>query len=99
MLKRIKEEVERMALKFVESRPATEEEKRRAQEAEADDKWLSEHSTEIWERYRGKYIAVVSQTLFVGDTWEEVIGKAKEKYPTREPLVRHIPYKRRIWVL
>ncbi|MFH1563318.1 MAG: DUF5678 domain-containing protein [Nitrospirota bacterium] len=88
-----------MALQLVESRPATEEEKRRTQEADVDDKWFSEYSAEIWEKYKGKYIAVVEQTLFVGDTWEEVISKAKERCPEREPLVRHIPYKRRIWVL
>ncbi|MBU0568012.1 hypothetical protein KKC52_08185 [bacterium] len=88
-----------MALKLVESRPATAQEKRRAKEAEADDKWFSEHSAEIWGKYRGKYIAVVEQALFIGDTWEEAIAKAKERCSTREPLVRHIPYKRRIWVL
>lgn len=88
-----------MALKLVESRPATEEEKRKAQEVAADGNWLSEHSAEIWEQHKGKYIAVVEQTLFVGDTWEEAISKAKGRCPEREPLVRHIPYKRRIWVL
>ncbi len=88
-----------MALELVESRPATEEEKREYEEAEVDDRWFSEHSAEIWEKYKGKYIAVVEQTLFVGDTWEEVISKAKEKCPNRDPIVKHIPYKRRIWVL
>ncbi|MBU0566823.1 hypothetical protein KJ693_05120 [bacterium] len=88
-----------MALKLVESRPATEEEKKKAQEAEVDDRWFSEHSAEIWEKYKGKYIAIVEQIVFVGDTWEEAISKAKEKCSKREPLVRHIPYKRRIWVL
>ncbi|MBU1487114.1 hypothetical protein KKH56_03580 [bacterium] len=88
-----------MALKLVESRPATEEEKRKSQEVTIDSQWLSQHSAEIWEKYRGKYIAVVKQALFIGDTWEEAIGKAKERCPGRRPLVRHIPYKRRIWVL
>ncbi|TET13214.1 hypothetical protein E3J84_00325 [Candidatus Aerophobetes bacterium] len=88
-----------MTLKLVESRPATEEEKKRVQEVTADSNWLSHHAAEIWEKYKGKYIAVVEQTLFVGDTWEEAISKAKEKCPEREPLVKHIPYKRRIWVL
>lgn len=88
-----------MALKLVESRPATEEEKRKAQEVAVDGQWLSQHSAEIWEKYKGNYIAIVKQTLFVGDTWEEAISKAKEKCPEREPLVRHIPYKKRIWVL
>ena len=85
-----------MALKLVESRPATEEEKRKAQEVAVDGQWLSQHSAEIWEKYKGKYIAIVKQTLFVGDTWEEAISKAKENCLEREPLVRHIPYKKRI---
>lgn len=88
-----------MALRLVESRQATEEEKKRTQEAEIDDKWFSEHSAEIWEKYRGKYIAVIEQTLFYGDTWEDAISKAKEKCPEKDPMVTHIPYKRRIWVL
>ncbi len=88
-----------MALKLIESRPATEDEKKRSQELEADSQWLSHHSSEIWEKYKGKYIAVVEQTLFLGDTWEEAVRKAKKRCPAREPLVRHIPYKRRIWVL
>ncbi len=88
-----------MALKLIESRPATEDEKIRLQEFALDEQWLSEHSNEIWEKYKGKYIAVAKQTLFVDDTWENVISKAKEIYPGREPLVRHIPFKRKIWVV
>ncbi len=88
-----------MALKLTESRPATEDEKTRSQEFAIDEQWLSEHSKDIWEKYKGKYIAVAKQTLFVDDTWENVITKAKEKYPHREPLVRHIPFKRKILVV
>lgn len=36
-----------MALKLVESRPATEKEKRKAQEVAVDAQWLSKHSAEI----------------------------------------------------
>lgn len=88
-----------MALKLVESRPATEEEKRKAREDVADDEWLSNHMKEIWEMHKGKYIAVAKQKLFVGDFYEEVIHKVKQKFPQVEPLVTHIPYKRRLWVL
>ena len=88
-----------MALKLAESRTATEDERRRSQQAAADGEWFSEHSAEIWERHRGKYVAVAGQTLFVGDTREEAVRKAKERLPATRPLVRHIPYKRRIWVL
>ena len=88
-----------MALKLVESRPATEDEKKRYQEIVNDQEWLAQHSVEIWEKYKGKYIAVVKQSLFVGDTWEEVVRRVKEKFSGYEPFVRHIPYKKRIWVV
>jgi len=88
-----------MALKLVESRPTTEDEKKRYQEIVNDQEWLSQNSVEIWEKYKDKYIAVVKQTLFVGDTWEEVVRSVKERFPAYEPFVRHIPYKKRIWVV
>lgn len=88
-----------MALKLVESRPSTEEEKKRAQEVAADGEWLSNNSEEIWKKHKGKYIAVSKQTLFIGDSYEEAVQKAKNKYPHAELLIRHIPHKRRIWVL
>lgn len=44
-------------------------------------------------------IELLEQTLFVDNTWEDVIAKAKNEYPYIEPLVKHIPFKREIWVV
>ena len=68
----------------------------------SDDKdsiWFSEHYEQIKEKYKGKYVAVVNEELFVGETIEEAESKAKEKYPYREPFLDHIPYKQRILIL
>lgn len=88
-----------MALKLVESRPSTDDEKRKLIEVGDDIEWLNNHSEEIWKKYKGKYIAVAKQTLFIGSSYEEAIQNAKSRFPLTEPLIRHIPYKRRIWVL
>lgn len=87
-----------MALKLVESRLPTEDEKNKAQVMYDDYDWFSKHSEEIWEKYKGKYIAVANQSLLVGDTLDEVLKKAKEKAPDKDPFIKHILYKRRIWV-
>ena len=88
-----------MALKFVKTEPKNEEEYKQFLADEKDSFWFSEHYDEIKENYKGKYIAVVNEELFIGETAEEVDVRAKKKYPNREPLVDYIPYKRRILVL
>jgi hypothetical protein len=92
-------EVEKMALKFVRIEPKTEEEYQQFLADEKDSLWFSEHYEEIKEIYKGKYVAVLNEQLFVGDTIAEAEAKAKAKYPNREPFVDYIPYKRRIMVL
>ena len=88
-----------MPLKFVRIEPKNEEEYQRFLADERDSSWFSEHYDEIKENYKGKYIAVVNEELFVGETVEEVERQAREKYPSREPLVDYIPYKRKVLVL
>ena len=48
---------------------------------------------------KGKYIAIVNEELFVGETAEKAEVQAKVKYPHRDPLINYISYKRRIMVL
>ena len=88
-----------MALKFVRIEPKNEAEYQRFLAGEKDSSWFSEHYDEIQENYKGKYIAVVNEELFVGEAAEAVEAQAKKKYPSHEPLVDYIPYKRRILVL
>lgn len=43
--------------------------------------WLEAHATEIYRNYRGKYIVVAGEELFVGDTWEEADALAEAAHP------------------
>jgi len=88
-----------MPLKFARVEPKNEEEYQRFLADERDSLWFSEHYDEIRENYKGKYIAVVNEELFVGETAEEAERQARKKYPSREPLVDYIPYKRKVLVL
>jgi len=86
-------------LHFKEERAATDEERLVAEADRRDFTWLANHSREIWERYKGYYIAVVNEELFVAKTREDVLEQAKDKYPGRDPFVHYIPYNPRIMVL
>ena len=88
-----------MPLKLIESRKATAEEQMRGVIVQKDFEWMAGHSTEISQKYRGKYIAVVNEELFTGKTKEEVVELLREKYPNRRPFVRYVPYKKKIKVL
>jgi len=39
----------------------------------------------------GKWIAVVDEEIFKGDSAKEVFKLAKEKYPRREPFIMKVP--------
>ena len=88
-----------MALKLVEERKITPEEKNIWQKGERDFRWMAEHSHGISEEYKGKYVAVVSQEIFAADTEEEVIEKVEAKYPDTQVFPWRIPYKREVWIL
>ena len=48
----------------------------------ADFAWLTEHSCEIYEKYSGKWIAVLDgQIVGVGDTATEAARQAEEAHP------------------
>ncbi len=88
-----------MPLKLIESRKATSEEQMRGEVVQKDFEWMAQHSPEISQNYRGKYVAVVNEEVFTGKTKEEVVDLLREKYPNRRPFVRYIPYKKKIKVL
>jgi hypothetical protein len=69
------------------------------QQDEVDAKWWNEHAEEIGKMHKGKYIAILNKEAFPGDSYEDAYQKAKAKYPTMEPFVDHIPFKREVWVL
>lgn len=88
-----------MPLKVVRTEKVTLEELQRFRQDEEDYEWLSAHAQEIEVQYKGKFIAVVNQQLFVGESWEEAQAKAKAAFPDRDPIVEYIPWKRRVEVL
>jgi len=47
---------------------------------------MAEHSAEISQNYRGKYIAVGNEEVFTGRTKEEVVKLLGEKYLSRRTL-------------
>ena len=87
-----------MALKLLKFEPKDEEQYQQFLADDKDSIWFSEHYEQIKEKYKGKYVAVVNEELFVGETIEEAESKAKEKYPHREPFLDHVPYKQRILI-
>jgi hypothetical protein len=90
---------ENMPFKAVRTEGVSPEELQRFQQDEEDYEWFSAHAQEIDAQYKGKFIAVVNQQLFVGESWEEAQSKAKAIFPDRDPLVEYIPWKRQVKVL
>jgi hypothetical protein len=68
-------------------------------QAERNADWLEAHVPEIYSHYRGKYIVVAGQELFVGDTVQEAVAQAKAAHPEDEgSLTRYIPLKKMVRV-
>jgi hypothetical protein len=59
--------------------------------------WFSENAEglEVYNRYRGRYVAAAGGELFVADTPEEVERLAHDKYPDEISHVRYIPLEKR----
>jgi hypothetical protein len=56
--------------------------------------WLEAHATEVYS-HRGKIICIAGQELFVGDTVEDVVARAKAAHPNDEGMfTRIIPRER-----
>jgi len=57
-----------------------------------DNLWIVEHFSELVDKYAGKYVAVVNETLVaVGDSGKEVEDKARKIDPHKIPSVLRIP--------
>ena len=88
-----------MEAKLIGTQKVDKEELARFRAYQGDVRWRSKHDAEICEKYKGKYIAVANQEIFVGDTPEEVFEKAQAKYPNSDPHVEYIPLKKEFWLL
>jgi hypothetical protein len=54
--------------------------------------WLQAHVQEIYPRYRGKYICIAGEELFVADTPEEAWALATTAHPQDDGcFLRYIP--------
>jgi len=57
-----------------------------------DDLWIVEHFSKLVNKYAGKYIAVVNETLVaVGESGTEVEAKARKIEPHKMPSVLRVP--------
>lgn len=57
-----------------------------------DDLWIVEHFSELVNKYAGRYIAVVNETLVaVGESGTEVEAKARKIEPYKMPSVLRVP--------
>lgn len=54
--------------------------------------WLADHTSEVYERYRGKHICVAGEEVFAGDTPDEAIALASAAHPEDQGgFVQYIP--------
>ena len=55
--------------------------------------WLQTHAEEVYTRHRGKCICVAGEELFVADTPEEVLARARDAHPEEDGsiLIRYLP--------
>lgn len=54
--------------------------------------WLHNHAAEVYPKYRGKFICIAGEQLFVGESPQEAIKKAKKSHPEDDGwFVHYIP--------
>ncbi len=57
--------------------------------------WLKEHASEVYSKYRGKYICVAGQEVFASDDPEEAWEMAEAAHPDDEGVFsEYLPLKR-----
>jgi len=82
---------------IIEEQEMTPELARLFEQARRNLDWFDEHAAEleVYQRYRGRYVAAAGGELFVAETPEEVRRLAHEKHPDDLPHVRYIPREKR----
>ena len=63
------------------------------EKAERNRQWFNQHvrKLDIYERYRGQYVAAASGELFASDDPQKLRRLVRDKYPDDVPHVRYIP--------
>jgi len=60
--------------------------------------WVDAHGSEVF-AHRGKYVCIAGQEIFVGDSVEEVLDKAKAAHPEDNGFyLRYIQKEKAEWV-
>ena len=56
-------------------------------------RWFGDHAHEsnVFDRYRGRFIAISEGDFFVGSTPEEVERAAQDRHPDNIPFIHYIP--------
>ena len=84
-----------MAMKYVGRVKLKKEEIELLKEGEKALEFLRQNSKEIWERYKGKYVAIMGEEIISADTFAEL----REKMGERKGIILKVPYKEKIWIL
>lgn len=84
----------------IEEREMPPELGRMSEQARRNLLWFNENAErlDVFNRYRGRYVAVAGGELFVGDSRAEVERLARAKYPDEAPHIRRIPAEKRAWI-
>jgi hypothetical protein len=57
--------------------------------------WLRKHAAEVYSRHRGKFVCIAGAELFVADTAEEALDRARTAHPEDNGrYLRYIPRER-----
>ena len=66
--------------------------KSRRERFDRNSAWLHANASEVYTKYRGKFICISGEELFVGNTFTEAITQAKSAHPEDEGrFVHYIP--------
>ena len=76
----------------IEEAPMPPELQRQSEQFERNLDWFSAHAVEldVFNRYRGRHLAIAGGELFVGDSPEEVRQRAQQRHPDDHPFVHYI---------
>ena len=61
--------------------------------------WLARHASEVYEKYRGRHIAVAGEEVFAADSSEEALALASTAHPEDQGrFVQYIPREKMVRV-
>jgi len=80
----------------IEEMPYDEEVKKRFDRYQANIDWVNAHGASLFEKYRGKYIAVSKGVVYAGTTYGEAQRLARAEHPDDEPYIEYVPVEKMI---